>query len=142
MLHRSKGLIGLAVLLCLAASASAISTGETGTLAKVGADWLLPGDANRDGVVDVGDLAVVAFNWEQEIVRVADLSSQETPAWSQGDFDGSFTVDISDLGILAGNWGRTMPPPQAIPEPMTVLGALAGIGAAGGYLRRRTRRAG
>jgi hypothetical protein len=59
----------------------------------------LPGDATGDGAVDVGDLGVLAGNWNG-------------PAdWSGADFNGDGTVDVGDLGILAGHWGQSLTPP-------------------------------
>jgi len=55
---------------------------------------LLPGDVNRDGVVDAVDADVVARN----LGRV-------TPAvWADGDFDGDGDVDDTDLATLAAHW--------------------------------------
>jgi hypothetical protein len=56
---------------------------------------LLPGDANNDGMVDVGDLGILAANYG--------LTSDA--AWAQGDFNGDGKVDVGDLGILAANYG-------------------------------------
>jgi hypothetical protein len=54
-----------------------------------------PGDANSDGMVDVGDLGILAANYG--------LASGA--AWAQGDFNGDGAVDVGDLGILAANYG-------------------------------------
>jgi hypothetical protein len=61
--------------------------------------FLLAGDANRDRVVDIADLGVLASNWQQS-PRV----------FSQGDFNFDGTVDITDLAILASNWQKNLPP--------------------------------
>jgi hypothetical protein len=55
----------------------------------------IPGDANRDGMVDVGDLGILAANYG---------GSNKT--WAQGDFNGDGLVDVGDLGILAANYGK------------------------------------
>jgi hypothetical protein len=55
----------------------------------------LPGDANRDQVVDVGDLGILAANYG--------LTGGAT--WDQGDFNDDGNVDVGDLGILAANYG-------------------------------------
>jgi hypothetical protein len=55
----------------------------------------IPGDANGDGKVDVGDLGILAANYGGTDKR-----------WSQGDFNGDDKVDVGDLGILAANYGR------------------------------------
>jgi hypothetical protein len=54
----------------------------------------IPGDANEDGKVDVGDLGILAANY-----------GGTDKTWSQGDFNGDGKVDVGDLGILAANYG-------------------------------------
>jgi hypothetical protein len=54
----------------------------------------LPGDANEDGAVDVGDLGILAANY-----------GGTGKSWNQGDFNGDGAVDVGDLGILAANYG-------------------------------------
>jgi hypothetical protein len=54
----------------------------------------IPGDANGDGMVDVGDLGILAANYG---------GSGKT--WALGDFNGDGLVDVGDLGILAANYG-------------------------------------
>ena len=56
---------------------------------------LVAGDANVDGVVDVGDLGVLAANYG--------VATDAT--WFKGDFNGDGVVDVGDLGILAANYG-------------------------------------
>jgi hypothetical protein len=55
----------------------------------------LPGDANRDGKVDVSDLGILAANYG--------ITAGAT--WGMGDFNNDGKVDVSDLGILAANYG-------------------------------------
>ena len=55
---------------------------------------LIPGDANGDGMVNVGDLGILAANYG---------GSDKT--WAQGDFNGDGVVNVGDLGILAANYG-------------------------------------
>lgn len=54
----------------------------------------IPGDANGDKMVDVGDLGILAANYG---------GSGKT--WAEGDFNGDGLVDVGDLGILAANYG-------------------------------------
>jgi photosystem II stability/assembly factor-like uncharacterized protein len=55
--------------------------------------FVLAGDANRDGRVDIADMGILAANWQQS-----------GRSFSQGDFNYTGAVDIADLGILAANW--------------------------------------
>jgi hypothetical protein len=81
-----------------------------------------PGDANRDGIVNIADLSIVLTNFDKTGMT-----------WSQGDFDGSGTVDIADLGNLLTNFDKTLSSAASglspIPEPSSFV--LAGIGAIG-----------
>lgn len=61
--------------------------------------FVLRGDANRDRVINITDLGILATNWQQ---------SPRT--FSQGDFNDDGTVDITDLGILATNWQKELAP--------------------------------
>lgn len=70
-----------------------------------------PGDANDDGVVDVGDLGILAGNY----------GTLSDATWAMGDFNGDGAVDVGDLGILAGNYGSSAA--ASVPEP-TSLGLL------------------
>jgi len=60
-------------------------------------EWL-PGDINRDGIVDVSDLGILGQHWLQ--------TGKNVP----GDINGDGIVDVSDLGILGQNWLVTSPP--------------------------------
>jgi pectate lyase len=101
--------------------------------------WTFTGDADLNGMVDVGDLGRLASNW------------QSAGTWFDGDFDYSGFIDVSDLGILASNWqaGVGSPlgpslsdalaalglPGVAVPEP----GMLAAPGLLAGLLKRPAR---
>jgi hypothetical protein len=56
----------------------------------------LAGDANKDGLVDVGDLGILAAHY----------GTAGTAAWADGDFNGDKAVDVGDLGILAAHYGQ------------------------------------
>ncbi|MFO0899745.1 MAG: hypothetical protein U0836_20135 [Pirellulales bacterium] len=73
-----------------------------------GATWL-PGDANRDGRVDLADFGTLKANFGSG------------RSWSYGDFDGSGRIDLADFGILKSQFG------VAAPEPGTLNLAAAGL---------------
>ncbi len=54
------------------------------------------GDANRNGIVDIQDISVVANNWQQPRNN-----------WAQGDFNRDGIVNIQDFSIVANNWQQT-----------------------------------
>jgi hypothetical protein len=74
----------------------------------------LPGDANRDGRVDLTDFGTLKGNFG------AGFGPQ------RGDFDGNGDVNLSDFGILKANFGRTGS--IVVPEPSTALLALLALG--------------
>jgi len=51
------------------------------------------GDANYDHRVSLGDLSIMAGNWQQP------------GSWLQGDFNNDGVVSIGDLSMMAANWG-------------------------------------
>ncbi|MFO0896608.1 MAG: PEP-CTERM sorting domain-containing protein [Pirellulales bacterium] len=86
-------------------------------------DVSLPGDANRDGKVDLADFGILKDHFGQ------------SPAdWSAGDFDASGAVDLSDFGLLKANFGTTGV--AAVPEPATWTLVLTGVAAFLGLRRR------
>ncbi|MEO0587431.1 MAG: dockerin type I domain-containing protein, partial [Planctomycetota bacterium] len=98
---------------------------------SVDATVALLGDANLDGMIDTGDLAILAANF--------DATGQ---TWVTADFTGDGTVGTADLAILAANFGAEVPEAAtgavsaAVPEPGVVGVAGAGLLA---FLRRRGR---
>jgi hypothetical protein len=68
----------------------------------------LPGDANNDGVVNVGDLGILAGNY----------GTLTGATWEMGDFNGDGAVNVGDLGILAGNYGSSAA--ASVPEPLSL----------------------
>lgn len=75
--------------------------------------FVLAADANRDRVVNVADLGVLATNWQQE-----------PRTFSQGDFSYDGKVDVEDLGILATNWQKSLPPPVTTTSAVTAVAQL------------------
>lgn len=64
-----------------------------------------PGDADRSGTVDVGDLGILAGHW----------MTGPGATWAEGDFTGDGWVDVGDLGVLAGHWQTNVTPAPATP---------------------------
>jgi hypothetical protein len=93
--------------------------------------WKIPGDANDDDIVNVGDLALLASFWG--------MTSGAT--WEQGDFSGDGAIDVGDLAILSDNWGygevsgAQVMDLNFVPEPASAL--LLACGAAMLAARRR-----
>ncbi len=76
----------------------------------------LPGDANDDGLIDVGDWGIVGANFSSTNATLAD-----------GDFTGDGNVDVADLGVIGANWTAAQADSNItslIPEP-TMLGLFA-----------------
>jgi hypothetical protein len=89
---------------------------------------LLPGDANRDGKVDLSDFGILKSNF-----------GKNGAIWDEGDFDGDAKVALGDFGVLKDNFGKTSGGSGAfvVPEPSTwILASLGWL-----YLIRRRMRA-
>jgi hypothetical protein len=110
----------------------------------VAAGKLIPGDANFDGIVNVGDLGLLSTNF-----------GSPTSRWGLGDFNGDGIVNVGDLGLLSTNFGanaNTGAPaspidlseaialagldPASVPEPSSI----AAIGLSAISLLRRRRK--
>lgn len=90
-------------------------------------DGLLPGDADRNGVVDNLDFGAVINNF-----------FQSPRDWSQGDFNNDGVVDNLDFGDVINNFFDTAPNPAftAVPEPAS-FALLAAAGMMLGLARKR-----
>jgi len=107
-----------------------LTCGSAGySVAVADGDWiatftgLTAGDANADHKVSIGDLSIMAGNWNQ---------CGFTNGYADADFNCDGCVGIGDLSMMAGTWGWELPGGGvAIPEPATLsllcLGGLAVI---------------
>jgi hypothetical protein len=59
-------------------------------------DYLMVGDCNRNGCIDLADLGIFSANY----------GTTSGATWDEGDFDGDGDIDLVDLGAMAGNYGR------------------------------------
>ncbi len=80
-----------------------------------GGNAFLPGDANLDGVVDVGDFNI----WNASKFTT-------TPAWCSGDFNADGSVDVGDFNVWNGNKFQSSDI-SSVPEPGGMLMLLAGL---------------
>jgi hypothetical protein len=98
--------------------------------------FLIPGDANYDGVVNLQDFNRVAANFG--------AGDRE---WTQGDFTGDAAVDLADFNILAAHFGLAASADgptardwaalaAAVPEPPAPTALFAGLLVAGRRARR------
>lgn len=75
------------------------------------------GDANLDGSVGVGDLAILGANY-----------NTSGKHWQNGDFTGNGTVDVGDLAVLGANYNQT----GGSNTPLTLTGVADTPGAGAG----------
>ena len=78
--------------------------------------YALYGDANLDGTVNGADLNTVLSNFNKTGMT-----------WSQGDFNYDGTVNGADLNAVLSNFNQTLNVAGAVPEPSTLLLAVAGL---------------
>lgn len=93
---------------------------------SVAVDGLKQGDANRDGIVNTGDLSLLLANF-----------NAANGTWGQGNFNDDAVVNTGDLSLLLANFNGTTPSPAitAVPEPSSALLALFALSL--GAMRRR-----
>jgi len=83
-------------------------------------------DLNGDGAVWLGDLSVLAGNW-----------NQSGRTWAQGDINGDGRASLGDLAVMAGQWGWSQTTGAPLPEPASaLLWAVTSVAALGGRKRR------
>lgn len=59
---------------------------------------LCPGDANGDGAIDLGDVALMITHWGQQV-----------QPGTLGDASANATVGLEDVALVIGGWGTTCP---------------------------------
>ncbi len=87
----------------------------------------LAGDANGDGLVDLGDFGVLKNHF-------GSIGSV-----SEGDFNGDGRVDLSDFGRLKANFGKSTTGAAAVSEPSSFMLGILGLAAAAAYRRNLVR---
>lgn len=100
------------------APGSAVGTvnGETLAAGDVAIKLTWGADANLDGKVDVGDLGILASNW-----------NGTGKAFHQADFNFDGLVNVGDLGRLASLWNSGVGSPLSLEEAMALFPELAGV---------------
>ncbi len=93
-------------------------------LSRFATSALTPGDADRDGTVEFDDAWTLLDHYK---------TGENQLTWTDGDFNLDGVVDLQDYDLLIANWDLSADPP-AVPEPISMLTALAGAGL---LLRRR-----
>jgi GH25 family lysozyme M1 (1,4-beta-N-acetylmuramidase) len=90
----------------------------------VGYDGAIPGDFNRDNMVDMADYIL----WRSK-------NGQTVPIYSGADGNGDAKVDINDYNVWRSHYGNSQRPPsgavslsgEAVPEPGSILLALIAL---------------
>jgi hypothetical protein len=104
--------VGIDVIICDKYNGGFGMKGEN-TISPKHSDWRLiglhklspiPGDANKDDMVNVGDLGILAANYGRNL-ETENIDASEW--WGLGDFNGDGEVNVGDLGILAANYGSS-----------------------------------
>jgi T5SS/PEP-CTERM-associated repeat protein len=106
----------------------------TPTSIELTATMLPPGDIDRDGTVDAGDVAAFAGHFGRD----------GASTWDTGDFDGDGRTSLADLALLQAHFGESVVFPTqsfiAAPEPSAGVLGFCGFAAAVGAAARRMRR--
>jgi hypothetical protein len=83
---------------------------QAGVLGTFNVNVPLPGDANRDGVVNSDDFQIVRANF-----------GKNQMTWDTGDFNADGVVSFPDFQILEANFGKTLSPAPAAAEQSAQL---------------------
>ncbi len=90
--------------------------------------YTLCGDADLSGTVNGSDLNVVLSNYNKTGMY-----------WSQGDFNYDGTVNGADLNMVLSNYNQSVSVGAAVPEPSSLLLAVAGLAGLVAYAWRKRR---
>ena len=90
----------------------------------------IPGDANKNGIIDDDDLSLLLAHWDQ------DVTGDPDGGWGKGEFDAIGPVSDGDLSLLLANWTGPVGG-GAIPEPATLSLPAAGAMVLLRHKRRR-----
>src|SRR5205807_2798786 len=120
----SIGVASAAQAKSIAATATAVWSGQTVTGSDTLVMYTYGGDANLDGKIDISDYGRIDFN-----------IPLHTSGWFNGDFNYDGKIDISDYGIIDFNIGIQGPPfssaGAATPSGAS-LASLAGVAGVAG----------
>ncbi|MHB1037613.1 MAG: dockerin type I domain-containing protein [Pirellulales bacterium] len=103
-----------------------VETFVTGTMALdvMGYPVGLYGDVDKNGRVDIFDVAVVQTNY----------GKTSGATWAQGDFNADGAVNIFDVAMMQVNYGTGVASaPSAVPEPSTLVLGMLGLCALAAY---------
>ena len=103
----------------------ALTSEEVSTLFD--AAVLIPGDADKDQIVNALDVSLLATHWQQ----------QTDATWDDGDFNRDGMVNATDVSLLATNWQYGAEPLSSAPEPGSLVLLLGGAAACCFRARRR-----
>lgn len=78
----------------------------------------LQGDLDLNGTVNSTDLGLLLSHYN---------NVNASFAWSWGDVNGDHTVNSTDLGLLLSHYNQVSPATSTVPEPSTILLAVAGL---------------
>lgn len=98
---------------------------------SVDTDGLIPGDANRDGTVNLSDFTILG----------SPANYNQAGGWDNGDFNSDGMVNLSDFTILGSpaNYNQSWTPPAAtaVPEPSSIAMVLFSLVGMAGVRRGR-----
>lgn len=92
----------------------------TAGILSVANPFVLDGDYNGTGIVNIFDLNLALFDWDQDGANLSTLWIQQRPGPGE-------TVGLAQLNAVLFNWGATAPLTAVIPEPTSALLLLVSV---------------